>query len=79
MKDLPDNSHIKIDLLLSNERLYEYDKELDQNWGWYDFNTYVLLKAGTDPKELQKKLPALVSRREEEEYRNRTELILQPL
>ena len=82
MKDLPDNSHIKIDLLFSNERLYEYDKELDQNWGWYDFNTYVLLKRGTDPKELQKKLPALVSRRTEEQYRNqniKTELILEPL
>lgn len=82
MQNLPPNSHIKIDFLFSNEWLYSVNKNLDQNWTWYDFNTYILLKHGADPQELQKKLPALVQRRTEEAYKNtniRTELILQPL
>ncbi|HMJ67875.1 MAG TPA: ABC transporter permease [Cyclobacteriaceae bacterium] len=59
-QDIPVNSHIKFDFLLSYETLYEANVPPAQNqaetgWGWYDFNTYVLLKPGTDVKALQAK------------------------
>lgn len=56
-KDVPDNSHIKFDLLISYETLNNRTRNEDGNaasetaWGWYDFNTYVLLQSGTDPKD----------------------------
>lgn len=56
-KDVPDNSHIKFDILISYETLNNQTRNDDGNsasetaWGWYDFNTYVLLQPGTDPED----------------------------
>ncbi len=56
-KDVPDNSHIKFDFLISYETLNNRTRDDDGNaasetaWGWYDFNTYVLLQPGTDAEE----------------------------
>lgn len=56
-KDVPDNSHIKFDLLISYETLNNQTRNDDgiaaseTAWGWYDFNTYVLLQPGTDPED----------------------------
>lgn len=60
-EDVPVNSHIKFDFLLSYESLYRPDlppgesQEAETSWGWYDFNTYVLLKPGTNVAALQAK------------------------
>lgn len=60
-EDVPVNSHIKFDFLLSYETLYRTDlpptetQQAETGWGWYDFNTYVLLKPGTDVPALQAK------------------------
>jgi len=56
-KDVPENSHIKFDVLISYETLNNQTRNDDGNsasetaWGWYDFNTYVLLQPGTDPAD----------------------------
>ncbi|NJM25117.1 MAG: ABC transporter permease, partial [Bacteroidia bacterium] len=45
MADVPDNSHIKFDFLLSYQTLSDAtENAAETSWGWYDFNTYVLLK-----------------------------------
>ncbi|MBT1690426.1 ABC transporter permease [Dawidia soli] len=55
-KDVPENSHIKFDFLLSYQTLDNRSHNNSQtNWGWYDFNTYVLLEPGTDVPALQAK------------------------
>jgi putative ABC transport system permease protein len=59
-EDVPVNSHIKFDFLLSYQTLYNPDQttseqDSETSWGWYDFNTYVLLQPGTDVKTLQAK------------------------
>ncbi|MEM6630219.1 MAG: ABC transporter permease, partial [Bacteroidota bacterium] len=56
-KDVPDNSHIKFDLLISYETLNNNTRNEDgesgseTSWGWYDFNSYVLLEPGTDTED----------------------------
>ena len=54
--DVPDNSHIKFTVLVSHDTIREFWGEaVDTAWGWYDFNTYVLLADGTDHKVFDKK------------------------
>lgn len=56
IEDVPDNSHIKFDVLLSFQTLVDAtDGEAEKAWGWYDFNTYVKVVEGTDPIAFNKK------------------------
>lgn len=82
-ENLPDNSHIKFDFMFSYETLNrETENNSETSWGWYDFNTYVLLEPGTDPKALQAKWDEwLLANRGEDWKRNnnKQEFVLQPL
>ncbi|MEJ0055264.1 MAG: ABC transporter permease [Bacteroidota bacterium] len=81
-KDVPENSHIKFDLLLSYETLNKRtDNRSETHWGWYDFYTFVLLKPGTDVDQLQKKWDAFVvkTRKEAWDANSKQEFILRPL
>lgn len=82
-ENIPDNSHIKFDLLFSYATLNQETKnESETNWGWYDFNTYVVLQPGTDVKALQAKWDKWLEqdRAEEwEKYGGKQEFILQPI
>jgi putative ABC transport system permease protein len=59
-EDLPQNSHIKIDILLSFKNLEALYKDVMQSWGHTGFFTYVRLKPGADPAAFEKKLVPLV-------------------
>ncbi len=55
-ENIPENSHIKFDFMLSYQTHNNQTKnESETAWGWYDFNTYVLFWPGTDVKSLQAK------------------------
>ncbi|MEM7513249.1 MAG: ABC transporter permease [Bacteroidota bacterium] len=87
-KDVPNNSHIKFDFLISYESLNSRTRNEDGNissetsWGWYDFNSYVLLQPGTDPADFDKRFDeALYAERGEdfEKYNFRAEFPLQAI
>jgi putative ABC transport system permease protein len=81
--DVPENSHIKFDLLISYESINSRtNNQSETSWGWYDFYTFVLLKPGTDVKALQEKWDAFVVKKREEDwkkYNSRQEFILRTL
>lgn len=86
--NVPNNSHFKYDFLVSYETLNNYTREEDgtipseSGWGWYDFNTYVLLRDGTDPIAFDEKFTEYMweERGEDfEEYNFRSEFPLQKL
>lgn len=59
MANVPQNSHIKFDFLFSYQTLNDATgNSSETSWGWYDFNTYVLLQPGTDAVALQSKWDA---------------------
>lgn len=81
-KDIPENSHIKIDILLSFETMDGQDNLQNTSWGWYDFYVYVLLKPGTDVDVLQSKWNNYVTNVRGEEWKKRNafqEFILRPV
>lgn len=87
MADVPENSHIKFDFFFSYETFKAFGWVGDDNshetaWGWYDFNTYVLLRPGTDVAALQAKWDAWLAQTRVEDwkrYNGKQEFILQPL
>jgi putative ABC transport system permease protein len=60
LKDLPENSHLQFDILVSFAELGErWGYEV---WGWPEFYNYILLAPGADPAALEAKLPAFVEK-----------------
>src|SRR6202012_1601767 len=79
-KDVPENSHLKFNMLMSSTDLG--DKFGYDIWGWPEFYTYVQLAPGTDPKKIEARFPAFVERylgKKERELNFRTYLHMQPL
>jgi putative ABC transport system permease protein len=58
MKDIPHNSHFRVEMLVSKATLGE---SWMQNWKRFYFNTYVLLPENYDPKQLEAKLPSIIA------------------
>lgn len=82
--NVPVNSHIKFDFLVSYETMkaFSNDNAYETAWGWYDFNTYVLLQPGTDVAVLQTKWDQWLAETRKEDwkkYNGKQEFILQPL
>ncbi len=83
IEDVPSNSHVKFDVLLSYPTLLGATQSSHENsWTWLDFHTYVQLEKETDLEALKSKLDAhLVNIRGEiySEYNYRQEFVFQPL
>lgn len=70
MKDIPENSQIKADMLISMVSLTQkFNKGLDNQWANFGASSYLLLKPGTDPKRLEAKFAAFLERRNGDEER----------
>jgi len=59
MKDVPGNSHLRVNMLFAAGSL---DTNETRQWDNYGYNTYLLLKAGANAATLQAKLPAFMQR-----------------
>ncbi|MEJ0029597.1 MAG: ABC transporter permease [Bacteroidota bacterium] len=47
-EDVPENSHIRFDFLLSYATINKWTKDAaETTWGWYDFYSFVRLRPGT--------------------------------
>ena len=81
--NVPDNSHIKFNLLFSYQTLNnETNNASETAWGWYDFNTYVLVDPATEVAALQSKWDTYLQNERSEEwnkYNFKEEFIFQPL
>jgi putative ABC transport system permease protein len=56
--NVPENSHIQFDVLVSYATLLSGDdKSADNSWTWSDFRHYLVLRPGADYKALENKFP----------------------
>lgn len=84
-KNLPPNTHLKFDVLFSYKTLFtRFERALiryDQTWDRKDMYTFIKVKPGTDPKELEAKFSAIVNKfKPNLAERNQKEILaLQPL
>jgi len=59
VKSLPENSHLKFDILLSYENLIKSSRYWDNSWVSERVYSYILLSPGADAEALQSKLPQI--------------------
>lgn len=83
-KDIPSNSHLKADVLLSYATFLMYfkDNNPDTAWLWDGCLSYLLLRPGTDPVKLQAKFPAIVDKfsgADHKKFNSAAVYLLQPL
>jgi putative ABC transport system permease protein len=62
LKDIPENSHMQFDALVSMTTLTSENKEFNDRWGSNFLNTYLVLNPNTDIKALEEKFPAFLRR-----------------
>lgn len=61
IKDVPENSHLPFNIILSmTTATVGLKTGLDNQWGNFGMHTYVVLPAGYDAAKLEKKLPAFM-------------------
>ena len=82
-QDVPSNSHLKFDILLSYQNLFSiYGPEVLQSWGHTGFFTYIRFRSDADPASFEKKMDKLVETHANEMmsfYKVKIELKMQPL
>ncbi|MGH1436146.1 MAG: ABC transporter permease [Lewinella sp.] len=63
LDDIPTNSHLQIDILVSYATIIEaFGENADNSWTWSDFYHYVALAPGTDVLAFEKKLEGFSER-----------------
>jgi len=61
MKDIPENSQIKADMVVSmSSQKQIYREPIDSEWSSFNLVSYLLLKPNTNPKNLAAKFPAFL-------------------
>jgi putative ABC transport system permease protein len=85
-KDLPENTHMKFDVLYSYQTLYTRYAQAPQRyftgWGRKDMYVFVQLRPGTDPAKVEARFPALVKKYKPEQQSQAAQkdvISLQPL
>ncbi len=76
MKDIPSDSHLKVDMLFSMSTLV--NANWAHNWTHFGFYTYLLLKPGQDIAAFQAKFPAFV-KSNFDQGQTKYQLAIQPL
>ncbi len=82
VKDLPENSHIKFDLLFSIEKLLNNNQFKHGSWYWTNFYNYVRLQPGTDIAQFQSKMDTILYKnlgREMLKSNSKQKFVLQPI
>jgi putative ABC transport system permease protein len=62
IENVPENSHLKFDVLISMTTITREDAKFNDRWGSNYVNTYLLLKPDADTKKLEAEFPAFLRR-----------------
>jgi len=63
LKDVPGNSHFHFDFLISNRK---FAGNIDGDWGFYNFYTYIKLKEGTEITSVVPKIQAIYEKNQDD-------------
>ena len=80
MPDSPGNSHFKFDFLISFSTVRNFfNGQIPDNWYWNPCWTYIVLKEGVSPGQLESQFPAFILKYFPDFIRADTRMALQPL
>ncbi|WP_282040821.1 ABC transporter permease [Winogradskyella flava] len=69
MKEIPENSQIQADIVMSMITFTASPSDRDEQWGSYDPSHYVLTIESVNPKDLESKFPAFIEKRTGDQMR----------
>ncbi|MGD8540105.1 MAG: ABC transporter permease, partial [Candidatus Aminicenantes bacterium] len=78
VEDIPGNTHLKFDYLISFLTMYSLRDDIDSAWAILNYNSYIQLKEKVSYRDFEKKLPAIVSKYHDQ-YSNNRHYFLIPL
>ncbi|UPK68290.1 ABC transporter permease [Chitinophaga filiformis] len=79
MEDVPANSHLSFNGLVSMSTFRKWRPEIFDEWGYIDFYTYFLMPEHTDIKTLEAKIPAFAARHYPKSDRSIYTIAFEPL
>lgn len=80
LKDVPENSHMQFDILVSMTTAFVQDKDFNKQWGGNFLNTYFVLQPSANIKAMEEKFPAFLKRHDDNpKITDYYKLFLQPL
>lgn len=62
MEDLPPNTHLSFNVLISMSSFVKWRPEIFPMWGYVDFYTYFLLPPNTDIQHLEARIPSFIDK-----------------
>lgn len=80
MKDIPANTHLSCEILISYETVHALGEYPEKPWNvWGDTHNYMLLKENVSVENIHEKLNSLLIKNAGDWYRGRMDLMPQPL
>jgi len=71
IKDIPGNTHLKFDYLISFLTMYSLRDDIDRSWMILNYYSYVQLADGVPAGDFENKLPAIVEKYHDKNSKNR--------
>jgi putative ABC transport system permease protein len=71
IKDIPGNSHLKFNYLISFLTMYSLRNDIDRTWSIFNYYSYIQLSEGIQAGDFENKLPAIVEKYHDKNSKNR--------
>jgi len=71
IKDIPGNTHLKFDYLISFLTMYSLRNDIDRSWTILNYYSYLQLSDGIKAKDFENKLPSIVTKYHDKNSKNR--------
>jgi putative ABC transport system permease protein len=71
IEDIPGNTHLEFDYLISFLTFYSFRDDIDTAWGILNYNSYIQLKDQVPYRDFEKKLSSIVSKFHDRDSQNR--------
>ncbi len=71
VEDIPGNTHLNFDYLISFLTMYSFRNDIDTSWGILNYDSYIQLKDQVSYHDFEKKLSAIVAKYHDQNSNNR--------
>ncbi len=71
IKDIPGNTHLKFDYLISFLTMYSLRNDIDRSWAILNYYSYIQLADGIQASDFENKLPAIIEKYHDKNSKNR--------
>jgi putative ABC transport system permease protein len=71
IKDIPGNTHLKFDYLISFLTMYSLRNDIDRSWAILNYYSYIQLEDGIKAGDFENKLPAIIEKYHDKSSKNR--------